>query len=47
MTCNLLYNSTNQILTGTYSLVVLPIANPPAGYTAGTVTGDMKLELKP
>lgn len=47
MTCNLLYNSSNQTLTGAYSLEVLPITNPPAGYTPGTVTGDMKLELAP
>lgn len=47
MTCNLSYNGSNQTLTGTYSLEVLPIANPPAGYTPGIVTGDMKLEIKP
>lgn len=47
MTCTLLYNSSNQTLTGTYILQVLPLANPPAGYTPGTVTGDMKLEIKP
>ena len=47
MNCNLTYNSSNQTLTGTYNLEVLPIANPPAGYTPGTVTGDMKLEIKP
>jgi hypothetical protein len=47
MTCSLIYNGSNQTLTGPYNLEVLPIANPPAGYTAGTVTGDMKLELKP
>lgn len=47
MICNLVYNSTNKTLNGTYTLEVLPIANPPAGYTPGTVTGDMKLEIKP
>ncbi len=47
MTCDLIYNSAGKTLNGTYSLVVLPTANPPAGYTAGTVTGDMKLEIKP
>jgi len=47
MTCNLIYNNSNKILTGTYTLQVLPIANAPAGYTPGTVTGDMKLEIKP
>ena len=47
MICNLVYNSTDKTLTGTYNLEVLPIANPPAGYTAGSVTGDMKLEIKP
>jgi hypothetical protein len=47
MECSLVYNSTSKTLTGTYSLQVLPIANPPAGYTPGTVTGDMKLEMKP
>jgi hypothetical protein len=47
MDCNLIYNGSNQTLTGTYRLEVLPVANPPAGYAPGTVTGDMKLELKP
>ncbi len=47
MICNLVYNSTNKTLSGTYSLEVLPISNPPTGYTPGTVTGDMKLEIKP
>ncbi len=47
MTCNCVYNSSSKILTGTYSLQVLPITNPPVGYTPGTVTGDVKLEIKP
>ncbi len=47
MTCNCVYNSSSKLLTGTYSLQVLPITNPPAGYIPGTVTGDIKLEIKP
>lgn len=47
MTCNFSYNSSNKTLTGTYTLQVLPIANAPTGYTPGTVTGEMKLEIKP
>lgn len=46
MNCSLVYNSTDKTLTGSYTLQVLPIANPPAGYTPGTVTGDMKLTIK-
>lgn len=44
MDCNLVYDAAAKKLTGTYSLQVLPIANPPAGYTPGTVTGDMALQ---
>lgn len=47
MNCNLIYNSSNKTLTGTYTLQVLPVTNAPTGYIAGTVTGDMKLEIKP
>jgi hypothetical protein len=46
MTCNLIYNS-SKTLTGTYILLVLAIPNQPAAYTPGTVTGEMKLEIKP
>jgi len=46
MTCNLLYDVVSKTLTGSYSLQVLPITNPPSGYTPCTVTGDMKLEIK-
>jgi hypothetical protein len=47
MNCDLVYNNSSKIFTGTYTLQVLPIANTPTGYTPGTVTGDMKLEIKP
>ncbi|WP_379091543.1 hypothetical protein [Pedobacter sp. UC225_65] len=47
MDCNLVYTNNNNILTGTYTLQVLPIANAPTGYTPGTVTGELKLEIKP
>jgi len=46
MNCSLVYNSNAKTLTGTYSLQVLPIVNPPVGYIVGTVTGDMILEIK-
>jgi hypothetical protein len=46
MTCDLSYNSSNKTLTGTYVLQVLAIPNQPAAYVPGTVTGDMKLEIK-
>lgn len=47
MNCTLVYNSADKSLSGTYILQVLPIPNPPSGYTPGTVTGDMKLTIKP
>lgn len=47
MTCNLSYNSSNKTLTGVYVLQVLAIPNQPAAYIPGTVTGEMKLEIKP
>jgi len=31
MNCNLIYNSSNKTLTGTYTLQVLPITNAPTG----------------
>jgi hypothetical protein len=46
MNCNLIYNNSNKTLTGTYTLQVLPVTNAPAGYTPGTVTGELKLEIK-
>lgn len=46
MNCNLVYNTIDKTLTGSYTLQVLPIANPPSGYTSGTVTGDMKLQVR-
>lgn len=47
MNCNLIYNNSNKTLTGTYTLQVLPVTNAPAGYTPGTVTGELNLEIKP
>lgn len=47
MNCTLVYNSSAKNLTGTYTLQVLPVSNPPAGYTPGTVNGDMKIEMNP
>lgn len=47
MNCALNYNSTDGTLTGTYTLQVLPVTNPPANYKPGTVTGDMKLSQNP
>lgn len=47
MNGSLIYNNNSKTLTGTYTLQVLPVANAPMGYTPGTITGDMKLEIKP
>lgn len=47
MTCSLSFNRSDKTLTGTYTLQVAAIPNQPAGYTPGTVTGAIKLEVKP
>lgn len=43
---NLVYNSTNKTLTGTYTLQVFAVPDPPQGYMPGSVTGDIKLEIQ-
>jgi hypothetical protein len=44
LTANLVYNAADNTLTGTYALLVSAIANAPAGYTPGTISGDIKFE---
>ncbi len=44
--CSLVYNSANRTLTGTYTLQVFAIPDPPQGYMPGATSGDMKLEIQ-
>lgn len=44
LTANLVYNAADNTLTGNYNLQVAAVANAPAGYTPGTISGDIKFE---
>jgi len=44
LTCNLVYDTNNDKLTGTYKLEIFSITNPPANYKPGVTTGEMKLD---
>lgn len=43
LTCNLVYDTDNDKLTGTYTLEIFSITNPPANYKPGVTTGNMQL----